>query len=53
MGKKGKWAEGWIKEGVEGREGKGKTGVEGLSLQRSMLGSDGFQVVASAVEVLS
>lgn len=36
-----------------GKEGTGKTGIEGSSLKRRMLGSDGFQVVASAVEGLS
>lgn len=36
----------------EERRGEGKTGIEGLSLLRRMLGSDGFQVVASAADEL-
>lgn len=53
-GKRQGWSNGgWMEEGVEQSRGTGKTGVEGLSLSRRMLGSDGFQVVASAVEELS
>lgn len=35
-----------------GEERGGETGIEGLSLLRRMLGSDGFQVVASAADEL-
>lgn len=45
--------EGWIEGGGGERRGTGKTGFEGSSLLRRMLGSDGFQVVASEVEELS
>lgn len=44
--------EGWIEEVVRKGGREGKTGIEGLSLLRRMLGSVGFQVVASVVDEL-
>lgn len=44
--------EGWIEEVVRKGGREGKTGIEGLSLLRRMLESDGFQVVASVVDEL-
>lgn len=41
--------EGWIEEVVRKGGKEGKTGIEGLSLLRPTLESDGFQVVASVV----